>query len=300
MRLLSIPIACLVLAGCGQGIDGGGAGAGSDDGPGETVTAAPAVDRSAAAPATREETARSNDERGEPRPVLEQNFVYGSTEDENLVGFFAAPEDITEPLPGIILIHGPHGLDENTRILARRLAGEGYAVLAVDLYGGIVAETDDDARVLMGHLEGDRQATLDNIRQAYDYLDRFALAPRIATLGVYLGGEWSLEAGLELADQIDAVVIYYGAVTADESRLAGLRAPVLGVFAEHDEFVPVHDVQGFRNTLRDLGKEAEVLIYPDAARGFAEPGGPAFDAEAAADAWQKTLEFLSAELRQSD
>jgi len=38
------------------------------------------------------------------------------------------------------------GLNDNIRDMARRLAGEGYAALAVDLYGGATADTPEKPR----------------------------------------------------------------------------------------------------------------------------------------------------------
>ncbi len=53
------------------------------------------------------------------------------TQDVTL-GFLAAPE--IGPCPGVVLIHDVWGLTDHARDLARRLGGEGFAVLALDLY----------------------------------------------------------------------------------------------------------------------------------------------------------------------
>jgi carboxymethylenebutenolidase len=180
--------------------------------------------------------------------------------------------------------------------MARRLAGEGYAVLAIDLYGGEVATTAATAENLMSTVMSNRAATLDNIRQAHAYLDQFALAPKIATLGWCLGGGWSLEAALDLGEEVDAAVMFYGRVINDNDLLAALEAPLLGLFAAADESIPVSDVQQFRSRLRELGKDAQVLIYSDVRHAFANPSGTAYNQSAAEEAWAETLGFLDERL----
>src|SRR5689334_22990665 len=49
------------------------------------------------------------------------------------------------PFPGIVVIHEWWGLNDNIKHWSDRLATAGYAALAVDLYGGVVATTPDDA-----------------------------------------------------------------------------------------------------------------------------------------------------------
>jgi carboxymethylenebutenolidase len=73
----------------------------------------------------------------EPRvPVDAMEVTYGKTETGTLKGYLARPKGAKGPLPGIIVIHEWWGLNDNIRAMTRRLAGEGYTALAVDLYGG--------------------------------------------------------------------------------------------------------------------------------------------------------------------
>jgi carboxymethylenebutenolidase len=228
--------------------------------------------------------------------VIAEELAYGATDDHNLTGYLVLPADAVE-VPGVIMIHEWWGLNDNIRAMARRLAGEGYAVLAIDLYAGETATTAAQAENLMSAIMADREAALDNIRQAHTYLSRFAFAPRIATLGWCLGGGWSLEAALDLGGEVDAAVMFYGRVINDDELLASLEAPLLGIFAEADESIPVRDVQQFRSRLRGLNKDAQVLIYSDVDHAFANPSGNAYNPQAAEEAWAETLEFLEARLR---
>ncbi len=234
----------------------------------------------------------------EPKvPVLEQELAYGEGAKSNLVGYLAMPRDAAEPLPGIIVIHEWWGLNDNIKAMTRRLAGEGYVALAIDLYGGATAETPDAAQALMTAMLAEPEAARRNVAQAYDYLDKYAFAPRIASIGWCLGGAWSLETALQYPDALDAMVMYYGQVTTDRARLATLRMPVLGFFGAEDASIPVRDVQAFRGTLAELGKNAEVLIVPRADHAFANPSGGNYNEQAANEAWDATLAFLERHLK---
>jgi len=231
--------------------------------------------------------------------LLEQEVAYGEGQKNNLVGFLAMPQDAVEPLPGIIVIHEWWGLNDQVKAMARKLAGEGYVALAVDLYGGATATTPDKAQVLMTALLDDPESARKNLRQAYDYLDKYALAPRIGSIGWDLGGSWALQTALLYPDQLDALVMYYGQVAVDRDQLGKLRLPILGFFGSEDKSIPVHDVQNFRTTLGELGKSAEVLIMIGADHGFANPSGRNYNERSAAEAWAKTLEFLKHNLKVS-
>jgi carboxymethylenebutenolidase len=230
-------------------------------------------------------------------PLLEQEVAYGEAQKRNLVGFLAMPGDAAEPLPGIIVIHEWWGLNDNIKTMTRRLASEGYVALAVDLYGGATATTPDKARTLMAALVSDQDAARANLKQAYDYLSKYALAPRVGSVGWALGGGWSLQTALMLPDQLRAMVMYYGPISGSDSELATLGMPVLAFFAGLDESIPVRDVQRFRSTLLKAGKPAEIIIYPKAQAEFANPDGGTYDEQAATESWQKTLSFLAENLQ---
>ena len=229
--------------------------------------------------------------------LLEQEVAYGEAQKRNLLGFLAMPSDAAEPLPGIIVIHEWRGLNDNIKSMTRRLATEGYVALAVDLYGGATADTPEKAQKLMAAVVDDPDATRANLKQAYDYLDKYALAPRIGSIGWALGGGWSLQTALMLPDDLDAMVMYYGQIVGAEPQLATLSMPMLGFFGGLDESIPVKDVQKFRATLLKLGKPVEMLIYPNAKHAFADPTGGNYDEQAANDSWQKTLTFLAENLK---
>jgi carboxymethylenebutenolidase len=268
--------------------------------------AAPDEAESAAGRETVEGMSREHsDDSAEPSPAAEiapaqavisdSRMPYSEAGDELVYGYFAAPADVLEPLPAVIMIHEWWGLNDNVRAMADRLAGEGYMVLAVDLYRGSTATTPEGARQLMLEVVEDPETAKANIQDAYNFLET-AGAPRVASLGWCFGGGWSLTAAQLLPDKLDASVIYYGQVTADEDRLRPISAPILGLFAGNDTGIKVESVEAFRAALQRLRKEHEVHIYPGVGHAFANPTGRNYDEEAAVDAWARTLEFLARHL----
>ena len=132
------------------------------------------------------------------REVTAESLAYAEVGNELVYGHFAFPADMIEPLPAIIMIHEWWGLNDNIRSMAERLAGEGYIVLAVDLFGGTTAEDPDAARQLMLAAVEDPASVSANIEQAYSFVNDTAGAPAIASLGWCFGGGWSLNAAMML------------------------------------------------------------------------------------------------------
>ena len=231
--------------------------------------------------------------------ISDPKMPYAEVGDELVYGYFAAPSDVFEPLPAIIVIHEWWGLNDNVRAMADRLAGEGYMVLAVDLYGGKTADSPNVARALMLDVVEDPAPAQDNIRAAYNFLTT-AGAPRIGSLGWCFGGGWSLNTAQLFPEELDAAVIFYGQVTGDDEKLRPISAPILGLFGADDTGIKVDSVQAFRASLERLRKDHEIHIYPGVGHAFANPTGTNYNAEAATDAWARTLEFLGRHLVPAD
>ena len=226
------------------------------------------------------------------RTVVSERLPYAEVNDELVYGHFVFPSDMVEPLPAIIVIHEWWGLNDNVRAMADRLAGEGYIVLAVDLFNGSIADSPQQARQQMLAVVENPELAADNIRQAYEFVNTTAGAPRIGSLGWCFGGGWSLNTAMLFPDELDATVIYYGQVTGDDQKLRDINVPILGLFGAEDKGITVDSVRAFEAALERLRKNYEIHIYPGADHAFANPTGNAYNEEVAEDAWQKTLEFL--------
>lgn len=207
-------------------------------------------------------------------------------------GYFVRPEDPGN-YPGVVMIHENRGLRPEIRDAAQALAKEGYMVLAVDLLGG-VAEDQAGARALTSNFN---QATgTQNMRAATAYL-RQQGAIKIASLGWCFGGRQSVELAIS-GEPLDATVVYYGGGMATTTeRLAPIKWPVLGIFGDQDQVIPVEMVRAFESSLNTLAISNEIYIYPGVGHAFANPSGANYAPEATVDAWDKTLAFLSKHLK---
>jgi carboxymethylenebutenolidase len=230
--------------------------------------------------------------------VSGEEVNYATVNGTDITGYMARPEDAVEVESGIIVIHEWWGLNDNIRMMTDKLAGEGYAALAVDLYNGNVAETPDRARLYMGSV--DKEEALENLGQAYTYLTDAQDVSSVGTIGWCFGGGWSLQAALSQPEEIDATVIYYGQLVTDASELEELQMPILGIFGAEDEGIPPEKVKQFEKALNEAGVQNEIHIYEEADHAFANPSGTRYNPEAAEDAWQKTVEFLEENLSKEE
>jgi len=279
--IVSLVIVAAVAAGCW------GCGGGGDAEYAERMAAEHAGDRpvaSGAAPG------------GPAEGIEEETVEYATVNDRVVSGFLARPAGAAPGGPAVIVIQEWWGLNDNIRSMARRLAGEGYTALAVDLYAGEVAENPERARELMQASMGREQELEDNLRQAYSYLTDARGATKIGTIGWCFGGGWSLRTALLHPDGVDAAVIYYGQLITDKEQLATLRMPILGIFGAEDQGIPVASVREFEAALTELGKDAAIHVYEGADHAFANPSGTRYKQDAAEDAWSKTLAFLAKNL----
>ncbi|MFO0630387.1 MAG: dienelactone hydrolase family protein [Polyangiales bacterium] len=243
------------------------------------------------------DTPAANDAAAAPRvPVTAGDARYGEG-DVAATGYFARPAGDERALPGLLVVHEWWGLNDNVRAMARRFAGEGYQVLAVDLYDARVATNADEARAAMGAVMARPARGVANLRAAAAFLRDARHAPRLGVVGWCFGGGGSLEAALTLPEAVDAAVMYYGRVVTDEARLARLDAPLLGHFGGADTGIPLDGVRAMEAALRGLGRDVTVHVYEGAGHAFANPSGPRYEPAAAALAWTRTAAFFARHLQ---
>lgn len=240
---------------------------------------------------TPEEEAVTTDERPAEALVTTSEPV---TYFEGITGHFAKP---TAPAPeggypGVVMIHEWWGLNDNIKAAANRLASEGYAVLAVDLFG-TVATTPEEARAQVSSL--DQERALLNLRSAVTFLANQG-SPKIASLGWCFGGGQSLKLSAS-GEPLAATVLYYGTPITNPTDLSAINNPVLGIFGEADESIPLEDIEAFRAAMNAAEKTGEIHTYPGVGHAFANPSNPDYAPEETEDAWAKTLDFLAANLK---
>ena len=137
-----------------------------------------------------------------------------------------------------------------------------------------------------------------DLHAAYEYLQSQSNVKkdRIASIGWCMGGGYSLDVALQ-EPTLRADVINYGHLATDTDSLKKINASILGIFGGKDRGIPVDDVKKFEQTLKQLGKKVEIVIYPDAGHAFENPNNKdGYRPDDAADAWKRTVKFLAENL----
>lgn len=209
---------------------------------------------------------------------------------------YLAPAQATPGAP-ILLLHPWWGLTQAIRDLADRLAGDGFTVMAPDLYDGTVLATPDEAGAFLRSIgKGDAHGgALDQDRikrSAEAALDHLLTHPdvrgdRAAIIGLSMGAGY----GHEIAASRPEVVAFVGFYPGIFEAPSGVA--YLGHFAEHDEFDDSAEVAQLKPTL-DEGSAA--YIYPGTKHWFIEADRPEFDAGATELAYERTVAFLREQL----
>ena len=193
---------------------------------------------------------------------------------------------------GVLVLHPWWGLNDDVRAYAERLRGEGYQVATPDLYHGRVATTIEAAKSLSGEVGQNWKSAMTEIEEALEKLS--AQADRVAVLAWSMGVWFSWQAAQAHPDRIRGLVSYYGLGEVEPGKSV---PPILGHFAEGDEFEALADVRSTQQKLVESGGVAQFHVYPGTKHWFDEPSRPEFDKAASALAWRRTLAFLDTHLR---
>lgn len=199
--------------------------------------------------------------------------------------------------PGVVVIQEWWGLAGHIKNVADRFAAEGFVALAPDLYHGELVQEPDAAGKLMMALNIDQAAT--DLRGAVGYLlgEGGALGGKVGVVGFCMGGQLALYAATVSPDQVGAVADCYGIHPNVKPDLDRLQAPVLGAFAEHDDFASPAVARQLEQDIRSRSIETDFKIYPGTQHAFFNDDRPdVYDAEAARDAWDRTLRFFRSHL----
>jgi carboxymethylenebutenolidase len=197
--------------------------------------------------------------------------------------FLSLPES-GGPWPGIVVIHEGGGISPQLLRLCQRLASEGYATIAPDLFfrsGGTEAA---DYATLMGALQP--EAVLGDIKASADTL-RSLGAERIGVTGFCMGGSLTWSTALH-TEGFAAAVAFYGSGIADE--LGEPLCPTLLFFGGQDPYIPPAEIE------RIEAHYPDTIVYPEAGHGFMRDRSDSYHEKSANDAWARTLAFFRTHL----
>jgi carboxymethylenebutenolidase len=202
----------------------------------------------------------------------------------------------SKKLPAVVMIHEWWGLNKNIKDMANLLAGQGFVVLAADLYKGQVANTTKRAMELVQTVRNNQSSSTNNLQSAVKYLSSLpnVNSSKIVSLGWCFGGGQSLQLALNSKEHpLAATILYYGTpLVTDKESLSKIKWPLLGIFGNKDQSIPLDEINQFRTSLNQSGVKNEVLVYNGVGHAFANPSGDNYAPKETEDAWEKTLSFL--------
>lgn len=207
----------------------------------------------------------------------------------------------------VIVIQEAFGVNHHIEDVTRRFADAGYHAAAPALFhraGGGTAPYGEFDKVLPLYEGLTDDGILIDVRAAVDHLHAAGFADgSIGIVGFCMGGRVTFLVSLDLA--LGAAVGFYGGGIVKGrfkqfppliDRADELKTPWLGLFGDLDESIPVEDVEQIRERLATLDVPTEVLRYATAEHGFHCDARPSFNAEAATDAWARTLAWFEEHL----
>lgn len=206
--------------------------------------------------------------------------------------------------PGVIVIHENAGLSDHIRDVARRLAKEGFVVLAPDYLsrlGGTRLVTPKGTGISNIREMVPWQVIAEDTISGFNYLRILpdVRADKQGLIGFCWGGEMTFAAATQIPS-LDAAVVYYGRSPNPLDLVKNIRAPVMAHYGEKDAGVN----KGINDTVATMKKYKKVYdhkVYPGAQHAFNRLGNEANatsdNAAAAKDAWERTLGFLNKNLK---
>ena len=240
-------------------------------------------------------------------------------------GAFAEPGG--GPQPGVVVIPDVWGLSDHTRDIAQRLAREGFAALALDLYRKTGRPSLADPAAAMAWIrELSDPLVLETVQEGIDALARHpAVAGRthaaragqnhaagagqkVGLIGFCMGGQYAWLAACTCRG-LSAVAPFYGMLRYEAGldptkkpreplvAITALSCPALGLYGREDALIPNADVDELEARLAQQPQPFEIVRYAGAGHAFLNDTRPAlYRPEAAADAWRRLLAFLHAHL----
>jgi carboxymethylenebutenolidase len=192
------------------------------------------------------------------------------------------------PGPGVLVLHSWWGLNPWVKEFCRRLADEGYTVLAPDLLDGVEPMTADEGEAVLAGLDPDELSGL--VMSSAHTLRACSIDGErpIAVVGFSMGASLAMWLSARLTSEVGAVVAFYGTQSID---FDDATARYQGHFADDDHLVREEDRVVTESFIRLGGSETDFHVYPGTQHWFFEEGRN-FNADAADVAWTRTLSFL--------
>jgi carboxymethylenebutenolidase len=216
----------------------------------------------------------------------------------------------SQPSPVILFLMDAPGMREELRDMCRRIASNGYFVIAPNLYYREVRqynvfETQDRDRMfeLMDGLSN--AMVIEDVRAifgwSHNHLD--ADATRIATVGYCMSGPFALMVASTFPDHVKAAASIHGVRLATDQpdsphrNLDPVKAEIYVACAETDSYAPPETIAEFEAAMVAAGTAGRVEWYPGTEHGFAFAERDQYVREASERHWDQLLDLFERNLK---
>jgi carboxymethylenebutenolidase len=198
--------------------------------------------------------------------------------------------DTKEKTGGVVLVQEYWGLNDHVRDIGKRLAAQGFRVLAPDLYHGKVTKSAEEAGKIMGSLDWPK--ALGEIVAAATHLrDHESSNGKVAVMGFCMGGALTFAAATNIP-WLAAAVPFYGVPGEQLADYTKEKAPILAHFAKNDQWATVDKAKAIQSKVPSM----ELHVY-DAQHAFFNDTRPeVYSPNDAKTAWERSIAFLKQHL----
>ena len=187
---------------------------------------------------------------------------------------------------GVVLVQEYWGLNDHVRDIAKRLAKQGFRVLAPDLYHGKVTKSAEEAGKLMQSLDWPK-ALHEIVAAAKHLRDHETSNGKVAVMGFCMGGALTFAAAANIP-WLAAAVPFYGVPDAKLADYTKEKAPILAHFAKNDQWATVAKAKDIQSKVPAM----ELHVY-DASHAFFNDTRPeVYSPNDAKAAWERSIAFL--------
>jgi carboxymethylenebutenolidase len=234
---------------------------------------------------------------------LEAGEVKIPVQDGTIPAYRAMPAEGGR-FPVILVVQEIFGVHEHIKDICRRLAKLGYLAIAPEMYArqGDVSKLEGIPEIIKivskvpdAQVMSDLDATV-----AWAQASNKADIAKLGITGFCWGGRIVWLYGAHNPN-LKAGVAWYGRLVGQADDLhpkhpvdvaASIKAPILGLYGAADNGIPVATVETMRTAMKDAGKTAEIIVYPDTPHAFFADYRPSYRKDQAEDGWKRMLEWF--------
>ncbi|MCJ7448432.1 MAG: dienelactone hydrolase family protein [Bacteroidales bacterium] len=228
-------------------------------------------------------------------PKLITEFIKYPAETGDMRAYLARPEK-GKKFPAVIVIHENRGLVPHIQDVTRRMAKEGFLVIAPDALSPLGGTPEDISNVGAMFKQLNSEQTTKNFVAAVKYLKTHPNSTgKVGCTGFCWGGALTNQVAVNAPD-LNAAVPYYGRQPSAED-VAKIKAPVMAHYAENDAGINA-GIPAFEEALKKNNKEYQIFSYPGTGHGFNnDTNTDRYNDQAAKLAWQRTVAFFKEKLK---